>query len=191
MGVLQTPALTTWLRRLEGRCWCRGGDSNPYTRRHGPLKTACLPVPPPRLLGRENPASANSTTLDYVDTKTACLPVPPPRLLGRENPASANSTTLDYVDTKTACLAVPPPRLRLVWQEWRDSNPRPAVLETAALPTELHSYGIRVYQRAGKRVNVRKRSDSFSGPRRPAVCRTSVTLEIASQLSSRDGSSVQ
>ena len=26
-------------------------------------------------------------------------------------------------------------------QEWQDSNPRPAVLETAALPTELHSYG--------------------------------------------------
>ena len=25
------------------------------------------------------------------------------------------------------------------WHEWRDSNPRPAVLETAALPTELHS----------------------------------------------------
>ena len=28
---------------------------------------------------------------------------------------------------------------RVYWQEWRDSNPRPAVLETAALPTELHS----------------------------------------------------
>src|SRR5476649_2264564 len=26
------------------------------------------------------------------------------------------------------------------WQEWRDSNPRPSVLETDALPTELHSY---------------------------------------------------
>jgi hypothetical protein len=26
------------------------------------------------------------------------------------------------------------------WQEWQGSNPRPAVLETAALPTELHSY---------------------------------------------------
>jgi hypothetical protein len=25
-------------------------------------------------------------------------------------------------------------------QEWQGSNPRPAVLETAALPTELHSY---------------------------------------------------
>src|SRR5262245_55480102 len=27
------------------------------------------------------------------------------------------------------------------WQEWRDSNPRPSVLETDALPTELPSYG--------------------------------------------------
>ncbi len=26
------------------------------------------------------------------------------------------------------------------WQGWQDSNPRPAVLETAALPTELHPY---------------------------------------------------
>ena len=26
------------------------------------------------------------------------------------------------------------------WQEWEGSNPRPAVLETAALPTELHSF---------------------------------------------------
>ena len=27
------------------------------------------------------------------------------------------------------------------WQGQRDSNPRPSVLETDALPTELHSYG--------------------------------------------------
>src|SRR4029079_10614864 len=26
------------------------------------------------------------------------------------------------------------------WQEWRDSNPRPSVLETDALPTELHAW---------------------------------------------------
>src|SRR5690606_210734 len=37
------------------------------------------------------------------------------------------------------------------WQEWRDSNPRPSVLETDALPTELHSCGrVRLYRwRAG------------------------------------------
>ncbi len=31
------------------------------------------------------------------------------------------------------------------WQEWEDSNPRQAVLETAALPTELHSCAKRNY----------------------------------------------
>ena len=30
-------------------------------------------------------------------------------------------------------------RLAAGWQEWRDSNPRPSVLETDALPAELHS----------------------------------------------------
>ena len=29
---------------------------------------------------------------------------------------------------------------REAWQEWRDSNPQPPVLETGALPIELHSY---------------------------------------------------
>ena len=29
--------------------------------------------------------------------------------------------------------------VREKWQEWRDSNPRPSVLETDALPAELHS----------------------------------------------------
>src|SRR2546426_10487923 len=44
--VLQTPALTTWLRRphLVPR---RGFEPlRPYE--HRPLKTACLPIPPPR-----------------------------------------------------------------------------------------------------------------------------------------------
>jgi hypothetical protein len=31
------------------------------------------------------------------------------------------------------------PRVFLKWQEWRDSNPQPPVLETGALPIELHS----------------------------------------------------
>ena len=30
--------------------------------------------------------------------------------------------------------------LNLKWQGWRDSNPRRTVLETDALPTELHPY---------------------------------------------------
>ena len=40
------PRLTTWLRRL-GVLWCPGRDSNPHGLPHGPLKTACLPIPPP------------------------------------------------------------------------------------------------------------------------------------------------
>src|SRR6185312_5311638 len=37
-------------------------------------------------------------------------------------------------------LSEPAPTLQARgWQEWRDSNPRPSVLETDALPTELHS----------------------------------------------------
>ena len=31
------------------------------------------------------------------------------------------------------------PRAFFTWQEWRDSNPQPPVLETGALPIELHS----------------------------------------------------
>ncbi len=49
IGVLQTPALPLGYVASVG--WCRGGDLNPYARRHGPLKTACLPIPPPRLVG--------------------------------------------------------------------------------------------------------------------------------------------
>src|SRR6185312_13880 len=34
-----------------------------------------------------------------------------------------------------------PSRYRPAWQEWRDSNPQPPVLETGALAIELHSSG--------------------------------------------------
>ena len=52
--VLQTSALTTWLRR---RCRCDRTQESLVPRRrfellrafaHCPLKTACLPIPPPR-----------------------------------------------------------------------------------------------------------------------------------------------
>ena len=103
-GGFADPCLTTWLRRpkiaspASTRSWCRGGDLNPYARRHGPLKTACLPVPPPRPKSNRQAGDARSEMLSPT------------------------------ADTR--------------WQEWRDSNPRPAVLETAALPTELHSSDI-------------------------------------------------
>src|SRR5271168_1625690 len=35
---------------------------------------------------------------------------------------------------------VDPLPARRAWQEWRGSNPQPPVLETGALPVELHSY---------------------------------------------------
>ena len=74
--VLQTLALTTWLRRRgPGKGWCRGGDLNSY---------GLSPTTPSRW---------------------RVYRVPPPRHV-RPND----------------------------WQEWQDSNPRPAVLETAALP---------------------------------------------------------
>jgi hypothetical protein len=49
------------------------------------------------------------------------------------------------------------------WQEWRDSNPRPSVLETDALPTELHSY-VRWLARLTIRCVWRKRN--IKPPRR-------------------------
>ena len=33
-------------------------------------------------------------------------------------------------------------QLRTIWQGWQDSNLRHTVLETVALPTELHPYGV-------------------------------------------------
>src|SRR5258708_28510924 len=53
------------------------------------------------------------------------------------------------------------------WQEWRDSNPRPSVLETDALPAELHSSrppksgGLRTMkQRAARRQALGARGSS-------------------------------
>ena len=44
--------------------------------------------------------------------------------------------------------------LTLNWQERRDSNPRPSVLETDALPAELHSYaGLGLFRFAGPRLH--------------------------------------
>ena len=73
MGVLQTPALTSWPRRP---LWCRGGELNPYE------------------LALTAPSRQRVCRFHHLGS----------------------------------------------WQEWQDSNPRPAVLETAALPTELHSF---------------------------------------------------
>ena len=45
------------------------------------------------------------------------------------------------------------PKTWSCWQEWRGSNPRPSVLETDALPTELHScVQTRGYKETGRPV---------------------------------------
>ena len=64
------------------------------------------------------------------------------------------------------------------WHGWRDSNPRPAVLETAALPTELHPFaddsirsvrvGVKVRGRAARNRCGRRRS---CGRDRESCCR--------------------
>src|SRR3990167_5963453 len=46
----------------------------------------------------------------------------------------------DFADELDRILRRHGSRFFRKWQEWRDSNPRPSVLETDALPTELHSY---------------------------------------------------
>ena len=43
---------------------------------------------------------------------------------------------------------------RTSWQGRQDSNPRPAVLETAALPTELHPYTTELESKSSYVVNM-------------------------------------
>ena len=94
---------------------------------HHPLKMACLPIPPPRrLFGNKHIATATS---DYVVAETFAL-------------GGILAVSLEELAVSTL-LALRPLRLILhfhmgtpslsFWQGWKDSNPRPAVLETAAL----------------------------------------------------------
>src|SRR5215467_3625114 len=55
----------------------------------------------------------------------------------------------------------------LRWQEWRGSNPQPPVLETGALPIELHSYAGRRAPQAGLGSKGAARSPSTKLERRP------------------------
>ncbi len=50
---------------------------------------------------------------------------------------------------------------RISWQEWRGSNPQPPVLETGALPVELHSCSPRA--RRGTRLQCRNRAPGARG----------------------------
>ncbi len=114
--VLQTPALTTWLRRpsyprklkiFAGTrlIWSGRRDSN---SRLSPWQGDALPLSHFRLLTWCRGGDLNSYELTLT--------------------------------TPSRWRVYQFHHLGAVWQEWEDSNPRPAVLETAALPTELHSY---------------------------------------------------
>src|SRR6185369_17578323 len=71
----------------------------------------------------------------------------PPRRLPPRDPARLHRPGRDVDRPPRRQIAPLPSRERgwgeganfKGWQEWRDSNPRPSVLETDALPTELHS----------------------------------------------------
>src|SRR5437016_9593402 len=58
----------------------------------------------------------------------------PPRRTGAGRSLPALSAVFFVASAKSNVRSI------VNWQEWRDSNPRPTVLETAALPTELHSF---------------------------------------------------
>ena len=83
MGVLQTPALTTWLRR--------------------PLIDT-------------KPARLPPTLWTHLVPRKGFEPLRP-KARPPQDRVSASSTT----------------SAQCAWQEWRDSNPRPTVLETVAL----------------------------------------------------------
>jgi hypothetical protein len=107
--------------------WCRRSDSN----RHGGFpptvfETAASAIPPLRL---------------GIDSSHSVM-VPRRRFELRR--AIRSPPPQDGVSTYSTTSAK--------WQEWQDSNPRPAVLETAALPTELHSYPSNILSQHTKKI---------------------------------------
>src|SRR5690554_2565794 len=62
--------------------WCGKWDSNPYTRRHYPLKIACLPIPPlpqncwlnPELEHRPEPEPEEPALQEQVHRRCSALP---------------------------------------------------------------------------------------------------------------------
>src|SRR5437868_11815477 len=70
----------------------------------------------------------------------------PPRRTGAGRSLPALSAVFFVASAKSNVRSI------VNWQEWQDSNPRPTVLETAALPTELHPYLDRGCQVLGVRT---------------------------------------
>jgi hypothetical protein len=86
----------------------------------------------------EGPGPARRHMAVSVQPKTSreelskvCMPAPLHNVRGPSPGCSRNQATHLPKRTET--------ETQVMWQEWRDSNPQPAVLETAALPIELHS----------------------------------------------------
>ncbi len=111
-GGFADPCLTTWLRR-----------------RFRPLPDGLV-----RILERKTRFELATSSLARRHSTAELLPLVllVPRV-GFEPTRAKRSLA-----PQASVSAIPPPRP--VWQEWKDSNPRPAVLETAALPAELHSF---------------------------------------------------
>ena len=143
---------------------CRGWGSNPHGRPLRILSPPRLPVPPPRLLKiKEATAGFEPANRGFADPRLNLLATSPLRISNRWSgrrdlnprppPWQGGALPLSYfrsfifflvprrrfellrVDpaapSRRCVYQVPPPRH---WQGWKDSNLRPPVLETGALP---------------------------------------------------------
>ena len=152
MGVLQTPALTSWLHRHLVH-WSGRRDSNP---RPLPWQGSILPLNyfrfkqilpsfahPRKLVVVPRGRFELPRAFAHHPLKMACLPIPPPRL-GNSNksvsPASFSPTSPGKSGTEAVI-----PVFAARWQGWQDSNPRPAVLETAALAKLSYTPAVNAY----------------------------------------------
>ncbi len=116
------PCLATWLRRRDIELGLAGASAwfiKMERKTRLELATSSL-------------ARRRSTT-ELLPLDNAILTQMVPR--GRFELPRAHHSLAPQASVST----IPPSRR---WQEWKDSNPRPVVLETTALPTELHSYKV-------------------------------------------------
>ncbi len=141
-----------------------GGTRTHTSLRRADFKSAASTIPPPR---QKLEAASGFEPLNrgFADPRLNLLATPPQIALERKTRFELATSSLarrrstaellppNYLSNmvprrrfellrayahhplKMACLPIPPPRH---WQGRQDLNPRPAVLETAALPTELH-----------------------------------------------------
>ena len=96
---------------------CRERELNPHTLRHSLLKTACLPIPPPR------PKIKTTFLWSWQDLNLWPFGCKPSALA---NWATA-PLSFQLVIISNSCF------LRRFLGEWRDSNPRPSAPQADAL----------------------------------------------------------